>query len=151
MVVIKNKVRTIRANTTQLKKDAQILLDAIGYPDFDLGILLTTNKTIKKYNREYRNKDKATDILSFPFYPKLRPGQRIKAKLPGEKQLGDIIISLEMVKRDAKKLGVPFKEHLRKILVHGIAHLLGYTHATQKDFKKMEEQERRLRAELKRG
>jgi len=151
MVVIKNKVRTIPVNTTQLKKDAQMLLEAVGYPDFDLGILLTTNKTMRKYNREYRNKDKPTDILSFPFYPKIKPGQRIKPKLPGEKQLGDIIISLEMVKRDAKQVGVSFKQHLRILLVHGISHLLGYTHGTQKEFEQMQEKERSLREKLKRA
>ena len=67
MILLKNTQRTIPVNVTQLKKEAQQILDLLGYPDFDLGIWITTNKTIQEYNATYRNKNKPTDILSFPF------------------------------------------------------------------------------------
>ena len=68
MINIQSKLRSIDFNLESYKSQAQKALDALGYGDFDLGILLTTNATIKKYNDQYRNKNKATDVLSFPFH-----------------------------------------------------------------------------------
>ncbi len=152
MITIKNTQRKIKINTTQLKKDAQTLLDALGYANFDLGIWLTTNPTIRKYNREYRKKDAATDILSFPFYPDLKAGEKIILRQAQderglgeeEKNLGDLIISLEYVKVDAKKLNVSFNDRMKRLLVHGICHLLGYDHMNDKDYQKMIKKEREL-------
>lgn len=149
MILIKNKIRRIAIKTGALKRDVQKLLDILGYSDFDLGILLTTNKTIRKYNKQYRGKDKPTDILSFPFYPDIKPGQRIKAKTEAEKNLGDIIVSLEYVMDDAKRLGVIFKEYLLLVLIHGICHLIGYTHDTDKAYEQMQEKENELLKKLK--
>ena len=144
MVFLKNKVRSISINTKKLKEDAQKVLDILGYGDFDLSLFLTTNKTIRRYNRIYRKTDKPTDILSFPFYPDIKPGQRIKPQKPEEKILGDIIISLERVKQDAKKTGISRDHYLQRLLVHGICHLLGYTHDTPKDYQNMQKQEKLL-------
>ena len=120
MITIHNTQRKITIDTTKFKQDTQKLLDLLDYPDFDLGIWLTTDRTIREYNRNYRNKDKATDILSFSFHPKLQAGKRITVKTADDKNLGDLIISLEYVKRDADRLEVPFKNHLRRLLVHGV-------------------------------
>jgi len=149
MILIKNKIRKISVNTNTLKKDAQKLLDVLRYSNFDLGILLTTNKTIRKYNKQYRGKDKPTDILSFPFYPDLKPGQSIKTKTEETKNLGDIIISLEYVKHDAKQSGIIFKKHLQRVLVHGICHLIGHTHDTNKAYDQMQKKENELLEKLK--
>src|SRR5579872_2419579 len=137
MITVKNSQRTFKINVNDLKKDAQTILDALDYHDFDLGIWLTTNKTIQKYNRDYRGKDKPTDILSFSFYPNLKAGERIEACCDEDKNLGDLIISLEYVKRDAQKLGVTFEQRMKRLLVHGICHLLGYDHEKDADYKVM--------------
>ncbi|MEX0671956.1 MAG: rRNA maturation RNase YbeY [Candidatus Babeliales bacterium] len=144
MISIKNNQHKIAINESHLKKDVQIILDALGYPDFDIGIWLTTNATIRKYNRNYRHKDVPTDILSFPFYPELKAGQKIKAASTDEQNLGDLIISLEYVQSDAKKLGITFNDRMKRLLVHGICHLLGYDHLTDKEYQIMIKKEREL-------
>ena len=75
MILIKNSQRKIKINQKRLKSNAQKILDVLGYGDYDLGIWLTTNKTIQKYNKTYRDKNKPTNILSFPYYPNLKPGE----------------------------------------------------------------------------
>ena len=144
MVTIKKTVRTISVNTAKLKADLQKLLDILGYSDFDLGIWLTTNKTIRRYNRLYRKRDRPTDILSFPYYPHAKPGQPIKPRSEEGKNLGDIIISLEYTRRDAKSLTISLRSRLQQLLVHGICHLLGYTHDTQKEYEQMRKKEQSL-------
>ena len=141
MITIINKKRKIAIDLTWIDQESQRILEILCYPDFDLGILLTNNKTIQEYNRDYRDKDCPTDILSFPFYPELKAGQRIKAKTPDEKNLGDLIISLEYVQTDAEKHGVTFEERLQKLLVHGVCHLLGYDHIIDADWRRMRAKE----------
>lgn len=145
MITIKNSQRSIHVNIPQIKKQAALMLETLDYSDFNLGIWLTTNKTIRQYNKKYRNKDKPTDILSFPFHPDLRPGNRINARSPEEKNLGDLIISLEYILKDASKTwSRTFDEHLTVLLAHGIAHLLGYDHETDKEFAIMQKIEKKL-------
>ncbi|OGB84062.1 rRNA maturation RNase YbeY [candidate division TM6 bacterium RIFCSPHIGHO2_12_FULL_32_22] len=144
MIAIKNRQRKYKINLKELESNALKILTFLGYKDFDLGILITTNATIRKYNREYRNKDKATDIISFPFHYNLKPGEKIKAKSKEEKNIGDIIISPEFIDNDAKKAGITFKSRLNHILVHGICHLLGYDHYTEASDKLMKAQEDKL-------
>jgi len=136
MIHIKNSQKKIKFDTKAYAQDAQKLLEYLKYSDFNLNIWLTTNTTIQKYNRLYRNKNKATDILSFPFH-EIAAGKRIKAKTEDEKYLGDIIISLEYVHRDAEKYEVTFEQRMNRLLVHGICHLLGYDHIKDADYKIM--------------
>lgn len=99
MILIRNTQKKININQKKLQQDAQKILDILGYNDFDLGIWLTTNTTIKKYNHNYRNKDKPTDILSFPYHSDLKAGDKISATTDEDRNLGDIIISPEYVKK----------------------------------------------------
>lgn len=144
MILIKNSQTKIKVNENQIKSWAQACLNELGYSDFDLGIWLTTNATIRKYNRDYRHKDKATDILSFPFH-QLKPGQKIKVQSDEDKNLGDLIISLEFVKKDAPlRWNQTFEERMPILLVHGICHLLGYDHEDDADYKVMHKKETAL-------
>ena len=129
---------------TQLKLDAQLLLDALGYHDFDLGILLTNNTTIQEYNRAYRHQDKPTDILSFGYHPELKAGEQIVVQEEEDKNLGDMIISLEYVKNDAPEWAQTFEQRMRVLLVHGICHLRGYDHIEDEDYIVMHKEEDRL-------
>lgn len=149
MILIKNQQRKIAIDLKKLKTDAQQILAALKYDDFDLGILVTTNATIRKYNRDYRHKDKPTDILSFPAHPALQAGKRIKVRSDDDKNLGDLIISAEYVVKDADKLNVTLAERLEVLLVHGICHLLGYDHIEDADWRRMRAKEAILLKKLR--
>ena len=101
-----------------------------------LTILLSNNKNIKKLNKKFRNKNKATDVLSFPSEKKLN----IK-KSP---YIGDIIISYEFMNKPKTLSVLEFKNKVTKIFIHGFLHLLGYDHIKLKDFKKMLAEEERI-------
>jgi len=145
MILINNRQRKIKINSKDLHAKAAKMLEVLGYQDFDLGILLTTNASIHKLNKTYRHKDKPTDILSFPYHPELKAGEKIKVQSPDDKNLGDLIISLEYVQKEAHKTwNRTFDDHLTALLAHGIAHLLGYDHILDKDYAVMQKVEKKL-------
>jgi len=148
MVNINNEECTTALNMEQFEKDAQKILGLMGYQDFDLGILLTDNQAIQCFNRDFRSKDEPTDILSFPFHPDLQAGQAIAAETEDDKNVGDLIISLEYIKELCEEENKTINEHLRTLLCHGICHLLGYDHYTESTDKVMKEKETWLAAKL---
>ena len=148
MVNINNEECTTNFSMEQLQKDAQKILTLMGYEDFDLGILLTDNQAIQCFNRDFRSKDEPTDILSFPFYPDLKPGEKIIAEEEDDKNIGDLIISLEYIKELCEQEHKTINEHLRTLLCHGICHLLGYDHYSESSDKIMKEKENWLAAKL---
>jgi rRNA maturation RNase YbeY len=148
MITIKNSQRKIKIDIAQLKRDAQTILDTLDYHDFDLGIWFTSNKTIQKYNREYRDKDKPTDVLSFAYHPHLKAGERIKAKSEEDKNLGDLILAPEYIMHDLANWNTTFEKQLQRLLVHGICHLLGYDHIKDEDYKVMHRKEMQLLKKL---
>ena len=101
-----------------------------------LTLLLSNNKNIKKLNKRFRNKNKPTDVLSFPSEKKLN----IK-KSP---YIGDIVISYEFMNRPKILNALEFKSKVAKIFIHGFLHLLGYDHIKLKDFKKMIKEEEKI-------
>ena len=101
-----------------------------------LTILLSNNKNIKKLNKKFRNKNKATDVLSFPSEKKIN----IK-KSP---YIGDIIVSYEYMNKPKALSALEFKSKAIKIFIHGFLHLLGYDHIKLNDFKKMLIQEKKI-------
>jgi len=143
MIHIKNKLKKFNFDSQAYKKKAQQALDALGYSDFDLGIWLTTNATIKKYNAQYRNKNTTTDVLSFPFHY-ITPGTKIKPLIDDDKNLGDMIIAIEYVQSAAKKLGCTFEQRMNRMLIHSLCHLLGYDHIQNDEFKIMIKKEKTL-------
>lgn len=144
MITIKNTQQTITIDTEQLKKDAQTLLDDLRYSDFDLGIMLTSTQTMRRHNREFRGKDRATDILSFPHHPDLKAGKQITPETDDDKNLGDIILCPEYISGDAPNWGHTFEQRIRVLLVHGVCHLLGYDHIKDDDNEVMKVEEERL-------
>lgn len=144
MITIRNTQRKIKIDVKKFKKDAQIILDALDYSDFDLGIWLTSNAMIRKYNKQYRSKDKPTDVLSFPYHSDLKPGKKISVKTEEDKNLGDLILAPEYIMHDLPKWNTTFEKHLQRLLVHGICHLLGYDHIKDEDYKLMLKKEKQL-------
>jgi len=148
MVNINNEECTTNLSMEQFEKDAQKVLTLMGYQDFDLGILLTDNLAIQCFNRDFRSKDEPTDILSFPFHTELQAGQAIIAETEDDKNVGDLIISLEYIKELCEEENKTINEHLRTLLCHGICHLLGYDHYTESTDIVMKEKETWLAAKL---
>ena len=101
-----------------------------------LTILLSNNRNIKKLNKKFRNKNKSTDILSFPSEKKLN----IK-KLS---YIGDIVVSYEFMNKPKALSALEFKSKVTKIFIHGFLHLLGYDHIKLKDFKTMLVEEEKI-------
>ena len=99
-------------------------------------LLLSNNKSIKKLNKEFRNKNKPTDILSFPINKKI--------KISKQTYIGDIIISYDFIDKPKTQKTIKFKEKLIKIFIHGFLHLLGFNHIKNVDYQKMLNEEKRI-------
>ena len=97
--------------------------------NMNISLMLSNNKKIKKLNKSFRNKNKSTDVLSFPF--------KNKKNKYRENYLGDIIISYEYMDKPKTKNLKIFKEKVTKTFIHGFLHLLGYDHIRNNDYKKM--------------
>lgn len=102
-------------------------------PEFDsVGVRFAGDRTVRRLNRDFRGKDKTTDVLSFPGEPS-----------PEGRHLGDIVISIPTAERQAASRGVGPEEEVKLLLLHGVLHCLGHDHET--DQGEMERLERRLR------
>ncbi len=99
-------------------------------------LLLSNNKKIKKLNKYFRKKNKATDILSFPIFKKV--------KISKQTYLGDIIISYDFMNKPRSINKKLFQEKLIKLFIHGFLHLLGYDHKKNKDYMKMLKEEKQI-------
>ena len=98
-----------------------------------LTLLLSNNRGIKKLNKDFRNKNKSTDILSFP--------SNKKVKISKKSYLGDIIISYNFIDKPKSQSFKSFKEKLIKTFIHGFLHLLNFDHIKDKDYIKMLKEE----------
>lgn len=106
---------------------------------FALNILIVGNVAARRFNRNFRGRDYATNVLSFPYDP-----------LPGERSalLGDLVICAPVVAREAKEQSKTPRDHWAHLTIHGVLHLLGHDHERNADAKKMEALERRILAAL---
>jgi metalloprotein, YbeY family len=107
-----------------------------GKNDYYLSLLIADNKIIKQINKEYRNKDTETDVISFAYNETENIG--------GLNVLGDIIISLEKVKNQSKEYGHSEEREFYYVLCHGMLHLLGYDHIEEEDKKIMRKREEEI-------
>ena len=99
-------------------------------------LLLSNNKKIKKLNKQFRHRNKATDILSFPLQK--------KNKTQNESYLGDIIISYNFMNKPKKQSIKMFKDKVIKTFIHGFLHLLNFDHIKLKDYKRMLKEEQKI-------
>ena len=127
MIDIDNKT-SLEVNNTLLENIANDVTDK------DIELIITTNDEIRQINKEYRNIDKPTDVLSFPY-----------EDMPMT-PLGSIVISQDFVLQKAEELGHTQEDELTLLFIHGLLHLLGYDHET--DEGQMREEEERLINEL---
>ena len=101
-----------------------------------LSLLLSNNKCIKKLNKNFRNKNKSTDILSFPLAK--------KTKISKKTYIGDIIISYNFMNKPKSQNIKNFKKKVIKTFIHGYLHLLGFDHIKDKDYKIMLSEEEKI-------
>ena len=112
-----------------------------------ISVTLTNPENIRKLNKEYRNIDKETDVLSFPMFEKSEISSL--KNLEYEETLGDIVISIERVKEQAVEYGHSFERELSYMVVHGFYHLMGEDHIEEQDKIIMREKEENVLNELK--
>lgn len=123
---------------------AEAVLNHLGLFDAELSLLLCDDATIHPLNRDYRGKDKPTDVLSFA----QREGEFAFAD---DNLLGDVIISMDTTIRQATERNHSVETELRVLLVHGILHLLGYDHIEDDEAEIMEAKEREILAVITEG
>ena len=115
------------------------------YTNLYLNVILTNPENIRIANKEYRNIDKETDVLSFPMFQKQEIEELIEKSKTEEQVvedvLGDIIISIPRVEEQAKDYGHSFERELAYMIVHGFYHLMGYDHIKEEDKKIMRPKE----------
>jgi probable rRNA maturation factor len=106
-------------STRKLKTAALRILQLVEQDESELSVALIGNAEMRKLNARFRNKDYPTDVLSFP----------VEEGLPGPvRLLGDVIISVDKARQQAKERGRSLGEEIIALLIHGILHLLGYDH-----------------------
>jgi probable rRNA maturation factor len=128
-----NNLTSFPLDEVFFKKIAQKILDVEDKGKADLSIAFVVRERIKELNKKYRNKEKATDVLSF---------LNKKDNFPSLNVLGEIVICPDVVKENADKFNFPFKEELSRVLIHGVLHILDYDHERSvKEAKTMKEKE----------
>lgn len=107
---------------------------------YEISLSLVTTEEIRKLNKQFRNKDQATDVLSFPTDDRFQPEE--------EKMLGDIVISTEAVIEQAKEYNHSLERELAYLFLHGLLHLLGYDHLVEEEKKEMRKVEEEILNQL---
>jgi probable rRNA maturation factor len=111
----------------------------------DVAIALISDRRIRTLNRQYRGKNAATDVLSFPFDEVAIPSAERRTPSPEPNHLGDIVIATGVARRQAHEAGHAYGTELRVLALHGLLHLLGYDHDDPRDRGHMARAEARLR------
>ena len=116
-----------------------------GVKEVSISMTLCGRAKIKRLNREYRQKDYATDVLSFPVYENLRFDKKTKAKNLPQMELGDLVICKEKAFSQAREFEITYEQEIVHLAVHGYLHLLGFDHEiSTKEEKIMESFEQEL-------
>ena len=133
-VLIKNSQKLLKIDVKNIKKVTEALLNFLGFQNKDLSILFVDNKKITVMNKKFFGRNNPTNVISFSYMD----------GLPGE-VLGDIIISVERAEEEAQASGTLFYERLFALIVHGLAHVMGYDHEIdERESRKMKYREKRL-------
>jgi len=141
---VNNRQRMIKTSWSELEARGNQLLSLLREDNSEVGVTLVSDRKMKELNREFRQKNKTTDVLSFPLGAEDLP--------PGfPRVLGDIIISVERALLQAEEraqepggTGYSLLDEMTFLLIHGVLHLLGYDHLENEEAEAMEEEERRL-------
>ena len=137
MVTVKiseeGKLKKFRSITdAKIRKVVKKCCEILDLDNVLISVILTDNKTIHVINRDYRSKDRPTDVISFAYREEPFP-QPAK----GKENLGDIFLSLEQAEIQRLEYGVTFAEECERLLVHSVLHLVGYDHEKSKKAEKL--------------
>ncbi|MBH0202040.1 MAG: rRNA maturation RNase YbeY [Nitrospira sp.] len=123
-VYLRVRLKRFAVRQTTLVQFAERVLSAVGESRSELSLELTGDGRMRRLNREYRKKDRPTDVLAFPIREAVMPG----GVYPVTHMLGDVVISLPTAARQAKEAGRSIDDELAMLLIHGVLHLCGYDH-----------------------
>jgi probable rRNA maturation factor len=142
-IQIENRQQNQKILKLPLRKIAAKILSVSGFPDGELSLLIVDNVEIRQINRDYLERDRPTNVISFAMQE--GEGGGVQPQL-----LGDVVISAERAAADAQEADIPFEHELVFLLLHGILHLLGYDHerGTEEQAAEMEAKEREIFALL---
>lgn len=138
-IAIENRQNRQKIREMPLRRVARMILSVSACPDAELSILIVDDAMIQEINRDYLDKDRPTNVISFAMQE--GEGKGVQPDL-----LGDVVISAETAARDATDAQTTFESELYFLLLHGILHLLGYDHerGSQTEAKRMEAREREI-------
>jgi probable rRNA maturation factor len=145
---IDNRQRAVRLARPPLEHFLRQVKNELGLEEAGLTVRLVSDREIARMNETFRKKKGPTDVLSFPMVVRRRPvplGRGAEAPKAGE-YLGDIAISPATARRYTRKYGRKLSNELRVLILHGVLHLLGYDHETDRG--EMDLMERKLRKRL---
>jgi probable rRNA maturation factor len=133
--------RRAPALAARVARRGRRLLDALRMPDAELSLLLVSDAVMRRLNREWRGKNRATDVLSF--------AQAEGPSAAPAGLLGDVVISLDTARRQAAEHAATVGSELDRLLIHGVLHLLGYDHErSPAEARRMQRRERALARRL---
>lgn len=124
-----HKIAPFKIALRLVQRAATHMLNALGLESYELSLVVCDDATMHRLNREFRGKDKPTDVLAFA-------QQDTRWSLTSH-TLGDVVLSLETCNRQALEHGVTLEQELQHLLAHGILHLLGFDHQTDDDDRRM--------------
>src|SRR5271163_2631515 len=157
--MILNHQRRVRVSVSGLEKFLAAARKRLRLAPRSLTVALVTDAQIARWNRDYRGKNRPTDVLSFPAdvsqaepattrkHHQPRPARLLGSRAASASEyLGDIAIAPSVARRNAQRFGRAFDHEMRILVLHGILHLLGYDH--EADSGQMDRRENRLRRDL---
>jgi probable rRNA maturation factor len=139
-VLVQNRLRSVQVYQPLLMRLVGVILSAVGESSAELAVTFVGDRRMRRLNREYRKKDRSTDVLAFAMR---------EAKSPHSTLLGDVVISIPTARRQAREGGRSLDEELTVLLVHGILHLCGYDHErSEPEARRMRHREQAIRRRL---
>ncbi len=155
-----NRSRRYKVFDKRIQKMCWTICSHLGVADYDLAVQFVGQGAIQRLNKDFRGKDKPTDVLSFPQVQWTKPKSvRTQIGVPSARSelskksprdslprepLGDLVISLDMAAENAENIGQPLDREVCFLLVHGILHLCGHDHMVKQEEKRMLSCQRRL-------
>lgn len=137
MIYYRNDVRRSGVDGRALVATARRLLAALDERQAAVSLSLVNDDAMRTLNCQYRGKDAATDVLSFPLDVEPAPAR-------SERLLGDVVISVDTARRQAESYDAPLQRELYRLLIHGLLHLKGHDHEAAAERRVMRREERRL-------
>ena len=146
-IEVVNRQRLARIEARRVVRLAEATLGAVGRADANLTVAFVRERVIRKLNAKFRGTDRATDVLSFPAqggFSVAGDDDFVGSGLA--EHLGDIVVSTETALRQADIAGHPFEREVDELVIHGVLHLCGYDHETDRG--EMNRLELKLRRKL---